>query len=84
MLKKDVFLSKFQTSEVEQETLPAYLMGFAGLVGVFVKSNQHNHWYLPYDPQQDLKGEGCLLEAVRLVLQDDIIDNTMGHFLSIS
>lgn len=59
-------------------------MDFAELAGVFVESNQHNHWHPPSDPLPDWKEEGSLLWAVRLVLQDDKADNMIGHFLEIS
>lgn len=54
-------------------------MHFAVLVGVFVKSNPHSHWYLQSGPQQDLLVKRNLPLAVHLVLRDGRVDNMKDH-----
>lgn len=54
-------------------------MDSAEFVDVFVESNQGNHRILQLGPQQDLRAEGSLLEAVHLALQEYRVDNMVGH-----
>ena len=61
-----------------------YIMHFAGLAGVFALSNQHNHWYHPSGPQEDLEEAANLPSVAHLVLQDKKVDNRKGHSLLVS
>lgn len=55
--------------------LPDWII--AELIGVSEVSSQRNHSYHQPHPQQDLKAKRKLHEAVPLVSQHDIKDNTM-------